>query len=250
MSTAQQAYLRSTGAEFIEALRGGQTTFHGPGQLVAYPILDLQRHFASRAPSSFQNTIEHDAVLKNHDNPTTKFTTATAGMSVRQYIWNLEQSLIDTLARLGLAHAHRNERYPGVWMAPNRKIASVGVHLRRHVTSHGVGLNLHTDLAWFDHIVACGIDGVEMTSVVKEWALLGRDRRRGGEDVTVSNTARIFVEEFARCCFGGTVGYQNGSSGNVSVGDDGADISPAPRVDLDKVVEIYQVDLNDIMLQG
>lgn len=77
--------------------------------------------------------------------------------------------------------------HPGVWTSETRKIAAVGVHLRRNVASHGVAVNVHTDLCWFDRIVACGLEGMETTSLVRE----------GVEGATVEEVAGAFVQEFA-----------------------------------------------------
>lgn len=136
LSREQKSYLRAHGkAEFHEALRGGQTTFHGPGQLTAYLILSLQEH----------------------------------NLSPRTYVRLLEDSVIDT-CRLYWLDARTTEN-PGVWIGPSpdeRKLASVGVHLRRHIASHGVGLNITVKLLWFDRIVACGLPEKKATSIEKE----------------------------------------------------------------------------------
>ncbi|KAF2271070.1 lipoyltransferase [Lojkania enalia] len=133
VSCGQQEYLRANGrAEFVEAMRGGQTTFHGPGQLVAYPIIDLKTH----------------------------------RISPRDYVCVLEKSLIATCARYGIKAM--TTEHTGVWTTPDDKIAAIGVHMRRHITSHGIGLNVNTDLWWFDRIVACGLEGKRATSFEKE----------------------------------------------------------------------------------
>jgi lipoyl(octanoyl) transferase 2 len=152
VDTQQQTYLRADGrAEFYEALRGGQTTFHGPGQLVAYPIIDLKRH----------------------------------KLTPRCYVHFLEDVLIKTCGRYGL-EAMRTE-HTGVWTSPEMKIAAIGVHLRRNVTSHGIGLNVSTDLWWFKRIVACGLADKEATSFERE----------GVKGVSVTAVGDAFVEEFA-----------------------------------------------------
>ncbi|KAF2793807.1 lipoate-protein ligase-like protein B [Melanomma pulvis-pyrius CBS 109.77] len=153
VSQEQQAYLRTDGrAEFVEAKRGGQTTFHGPGQLVAYPIIDLRAH----------------------------------KLTPRDYVCALEKSLISTCARYGItAMATENT---GVWTTPDDKIAAIGVHMRRHITSHGVGLNVNTDLWWFDRIVACGLEGKRTTNFKKE-GVLGK---------SVEEVGRAFVDEFGK----------------------------------------------------
>jgi lipoyl(octanoyl) transferase 2 len=131
-------------AEIVPTLRGGQTTFHGPGQLVVYPIIDLRSTFP-KWPK---------------------------GISVRCYVHLLESTTIATLGRWGLKGV-RTEN-PGVWEeGGERKIAALGVHLRRSISSYGVGLNIQTDMRWFERIVACGLVGKGVTSM---WAL---EKERG-----------------------------------------------------------------------
>jgi lipoyl(octanoyl) transferase len=124
--------------EVVETDRGGKSTFHGPGQLVCYPILDLKRH----------------------------------GRDVKQYVRNLEEALIGTLAALGV-EAARLEGLTGVWLErPPRKIASIGVHVSRWVTTHGYALNVDLDPAPFtDWITACGLEDATFTTIARE---LGR----------------------------------------------------------------------------
>jgi lipoate-protein ligase B len=129
---ASGEFLASRGVELYEVERGGDVTFHGPGQLVGYPIIDLKRH----------------------------------KQDLHWYLRQLEQTLISTLAAFGLVAA-RNPGFTGVWTS-GRKIASIGVHARDWVTWHGFALNVSTDLSFFDLIVPCGIDGVVMTSLEKE----------------------------------------------------------------------------------
>jgi len=122
------------GVAVFEIERGGDVTYHGPGQLVGYPILDLTQH----------------------------------RQDLHWYLRTLEQALIDALARLRIP-AERNPGYTGVWTsAGKRKIASIGVHVKQWVTWHGFALNVTTDLSGFDRIVPCGIAGVEMTSIERE----------------------------------------------------------------------------------
>ena len=129
--------LQNGGAEVFEVERGGDVTYHGPGQLVGYPIIDL--------------------TLQRQD--------------LHWYLRELEGSLTDALAVLGIA-AERNPGLTGVWTA-GRKIASIGIHVKQWVTMHGFALNVTTDLAAFGRIVPCGIDQVVMTSVAAE--LPGRE---------------------------------------------------------------------------
>lgn len=124
--------LRPDGLDVFEIERGGDVTFHGPGQLVGYPILDLTAHKPD----------------------------------LHWYLRTLEEALVIALAELGIS-AGRNPPFTGVWTR-NRKIASIGVHVKQWVTWHGFALNVTTDLAQFERIVPCGIAGVEMTSVRRE----------------------------------------------------------------------------------
>jgi len=112
--------------------RGGQATYHGPGQLMGYPIIDLRR----------------------------------CGQDLHKYLRWLEQSLMDLLAKYGIAAARR-ESLTGVWVG-DRKIASIGVGVRHWITMHGFALNVCGDLSPFNHIVPCGINNVAMTSIEKE----------------------------------------------------------------------------------
>ena len=128
-------FLQSKGVELFEVERGGDVTFHGPGQLVGYPIIDLKRH----------------------------------RQDLHWYLRKIEEALINTLADYGIP-GERNPAFTGVWTR-GRKIASIGVHAREWVTWHGFALNVTTDLSYFDLIVPCGIDGVVMTSIARELGL-------------------------------------------------------------------------------
>jgi lipoyl(octanoyl) transferase len=112
--------------------RGGQATYHGPGQLIGYPIIDLRR----------------------------------CGQDLHKYLRWLEQLVIDLLAKYDII-AQRRESLTGVWIE-NRKIASIGVGVRHWITMHGFALNVCGDLSPFDHIVPCGISNVTITSMEKE----------------------------------------------------------------------------------
>jgi lipoyl(octanoyl) transferase len=124
--------------ELVETNRGGKSTFHGPGQLVCYPILDLHRH----------------------------------GQDVKKYCRDLEEALIRTLAKVGVA-GERIEGLTGVWLTrPPRKIASIGIHISRWVTTHGYALNVDLDPAPFTQwITACGLEDAAFTTIARE---LGR----------------------------------------------------------------------------
>jgi lipoyl(octanoyl) transferase len=127
-----------TEVEVVETDRGGKSTFHGPGQLVCYPILDLHRH----------------------------------GKDVKKYVRDLEQALIRTLTPVGL-EATRIDGLTGVWLErPPRKIASIGVHISRWITTHGYALNVDLDPAPFtEWITACGLEDASFTTIARE---LGR----------------------------------------------------------------------------
>jgi lipoyl(octanoyl) transferase len=112
--------------------RGGQATYHGPGQMMGYPIIDLRR----------------------------------CGQDLHRYLRWLEQLLIELLAEYGIA-ASRRESLTGVWIG-HRKIASIGVGVRHWITMHGFALNVCGDFSPFQHIVPCGINNVAMTSIEKE----------------------------------------------------------------------------------
>jgi lipoate-protein ligase B len=124
--------------DVVETNRGGKSTYHGPGQLVAYPILDLRRH----------------------------------GKDVKLYVRNLEEAVVRTLDAFGL-EGSRIEGLTGVWLQrPPRKIASIGVHVSRWVTTHGYALNVDLDPAPFtDWITACGLEDAMFTTIARE---LGR----------------------------------------------------------------------------
>jgi lipoyl(octanoyl) transferase len=155
---ASPEQLRARGVEVVECDRGGQVTYHGPGQLVGYPIVDL-------SPDR---------------------------RDVRRYVRDLQEVLIRTLADYGIAGRPGEEAaFIGVWVG-ERKIASIGVHLSRWITTHGFALNVSTDLSWFAGIVPCGLDQVEMTSI----------ERLTGQAPAVSEVAaacaRRFGEVFGR----------------------------------------------------
>jgi lipoate-protein ligase B len=157
VSPQQQAFLRDNGrADFVEAMRGGRTTFHGPGQLVAYPIIDLRTH----------------------------------KLTPRNYVCLLEKSLIAACAKYGIKAM--TTEHTGVWTSPDNKIAAIGVHMRRNITSHGIGLNVNTDLWWFDRIVACGLEGKRTTSFEEE----------GVQGKSVKEVGGIFVQEIGERLLG------------------------------------------------
>jgi len=151
-------FLASKGVELFEVERGGDVTFHGPGQLVGYPIIDLKRH----------------------------------RLDLHWYLRQVEEALIQTLAAYSI-RAERNVGFTGVW-TNGRKIASIGVHARDWVTWHGFALNVTTDLSYFDLIIPCGIDGVTMTSIEREID----SRESQLPQATVETAAELAAEAFGK----------------------------------------------------
>jgi lipoate-protein ligase B len=156
---ASPTLLASRGVELFEVERGGDVTFHGPGQLVGYPIIDLKRH----------------------------------KRDLHWYLRQVEEALIRSIAPFGLV-GERRAGLTGVW-SEGRKLASIGVHARDWVTWHGFALNVSTDLRYFDLIVPCGIDAVEMSSV-------GRELERRGEPAVGADALLGEVKSSVGAAFG------------------------------------------------
>jgi lipoyl(octanoyl) transferase len=153
---APPEWLEARGIEIAECDRGGQVTYHGPGQLVGYPIVDL-------SPDR---------------------------RDIRRYVRDLQEALIRTLAGLGIEGQPREgAEHIGVWVG-EEKIASIGVHLSRWVTTHGFALNVSTDLAHFAGIIPCGLRQVRMTSVERQ---LGAGR----PVPALAEVAALFAGHFA-----------------------------------------------------
>lgn len=120
------------GIAVLHTNRGGSITYHGPGQLVGYPILNLKEN----------------------------------GLGVREYIWKLEEIIINLLLDFGI-HGHRVAKYPGgVWVGKD-KICSIGIHISHYITTHGFALNVNPDLSYFEYIRPCGLKSTVMTSISK-----------------------------------------------------------------------------------
>ncbi len=132
--TLDHVLVDDLGAPLVRTDRGGDVTYHGPGQLVGYPILTWPN-----GPSA-----------------------------TPAYVHSVEQLVIDVCADLGVAGAGRRPGYPGVWVDGRRKLCAIGVRRSRGRTMHGFALNVDPDLAWFDRIVPCGIDGCQVTSLAAE----------------------------------------------------------------------------------
>jgi lipoyl(octanoyl) transferase 2 len=154
-------YLEDNGkATVVEAQRGGQVTYHGPGQLVAYPIINLRRH----------------------------------RITPREYMNFLQETVMEVCSKFDVPNVALTED-PGVWITGGeRKICAVGVRMRRGITGHGIGLNIHDrnqSLTWgFSRIVACGLEGKQTT-----W--LSKERSDGNTTIDVQSVATEFVSSFA-----------------------------------------------------
>lgn len=130
-------FLKSINAEVYETERGGDITYHGPGQLVGYPIINLRKH----------------------------------GIGVKKYVETLELSIINALANFDIT-AYQIDGLTGIWVGKEdeikRKIGAIGIRVRNGVSMHGFALNVTTDLSYFNHIVPCGIADKAVTSIVQE----------------------------------------------------------------------------------
>lgn len=135
--------------------RGGSITYHGPGQLVGYPVIDLRAN----------------------------------GLSVREYIWKLEEVIIRLLEGFDI-QGQRHDDYPGGAWVRGRKVCSIGINVSRHTTTHGFALNVNNDLKYYDYIRPCGLRGASMTSMAE---LLGHSVPFG---MVVHNWIRLFSEIF------------------------------------------------------
>jgi lipoyl(octanoyl) transferase len=160
---ATEAELTRRGIELIRVERGGEVTYHGPGQLVAYPIIALSRR----------------------------------GLLVRPLVRALEAAMVETCAAAGVA-AERRDGHPGSWMDPDgptpRKIGALGIRVERGVSYHGIALNIDANLADFELIDACGLPGVVSTSIAVE---AGRPDERPST-AAVEAAARVFTGALAR----------------------------------------------------
>ena len=155
-------WYRMQGIEVCDSDRGGRVTYHGPGQLVGYPIVSLKPY----------------------------------GDDVRDYIARMERVMVSSLAGFGV-EADVIEDLTGVWVGgrppEGRKIGSIGIHIRRGITTHGFAININNDLQPFEWIVPCGIDGCRMTSLTRE---LGAEQNMNRFMDTVSKTfGEIFQRE-------------------------------------------------------
>ncbi|MDR0969725.1 MAG: lipoyl(octanoyl) transferase LipB [Lentimicrobiaceae bacterium] len=150
-----ESFMRSKGASFYHSNRGGDITYHGPGQIVGYPILDLNK----------------------------------IGISIREYIFRIEESVIRTLKHFGI-ESSRSEGASGVWLDADkpeiRKICAIGVRASRSVTMHGFALNSNTDLNFYNYINPCGFVDRGVTSLAKEL----------NQTVAIEDVKQILKQEF------------------------------------------------------
>jgi lipoate-protein ligase B len=126
---ASRQFLKQRGIELYKTERGGDFTYHGPGQLVCYPVLNLKK----------------------------------LGFGVKKYIYLLEEVIIQTLKDCGI-DAQRKDKFPGVWVGDS-KIAFLGIYVKKHVTMHGFSLNIEKQADNFSHFIPCGISDLKITSV-------------------------------------------------------------------------------------
>jgi lipoyl(octanoyl) transferase len=176
--------LAARGAHVFEIDRGGDVTYHGPGQLVGYPILDLAQH----------------------------------RRDIAWYMRSLEEVLIAVTRDYGL-EAGCLAGAPGVWVG-NDKLAAMGVHISRWVTSHGFAFNVNTDLRYFDWIVPCGLRDKGVTSLQK---LLGRQVEMDEvAEKVVGHFGRVFEREMAGGLGTGGWGLGTGELGDSNIGDENA----------------------------
>jgi lipoyl(octanoyl) transferase len=163
---ASEDRLAALGASFYQINRGGDITHHGPGQLVVYPILDLENFFTD----------------------------------IHMYLRTLEETVIQTLAEFGIS-AGRFAGYTGVWIDPDgnnpRKICAMGVKCSRWITMHGLALNINNDLSFFNHIIPCGIKEKSVTNMVSE----APDR-----NITLEHVTARFLVHFTEIFKGKLIG--------------------------------------------
>jgi len=157
--------LAARGVEVFECDRGGDVTFHGPGQLVGYPIFDLREHELLSLDGYLRSQIFADRSVRA--------TQSRKTLGAVDYVRRLEEVLIRTCGDFGIETKCVAD-LTGVWTEtePAAKLAAIGVHISRSVTSHGFALNVNTDLSYFNLIVPCGITAKPVASIAKE---LGRE---------------------------------------------------------------------------
>ena len=206
-------------APVIRVDRGGDVTYHGPGQVVGYPILSLlSRRTAGRVDGTVKQT---DGTAGEAD---AREVAAGGMISTAAYVHSVEQLLIDVLEEMGMDDVGRLERYRGVWVRPDSdrpaKIAAVGVRLSRGRTMHGFALNVSTDLSWFKKIVPCGIKDFSVTSLEAE-----------GLDATTSEVAERIAVRAGELWGAAGWDYCKAASGR-DIGEDGSKAETAVSLDI------------------
>ena len=155
-----QSYLKDRGIYFEQISRGGDITFHGPGQIVAYPIMDLNN----------------------------------LGRDIHKYLRSLEHLIIDMLKNYGIK-ASGFKGITGVW-ANDKKIASIGIGVKRWITYHGFAININNDLNYYDMIIPCGLSKVRMTNVTTESAT-GKVTIENANDYIIASFSKTFNQKYS-----------------------------------------------------
>ena len=171
----EEKRLKDLGADFVRTNRGGLITFHGHGQLVAYPILDLRQFFLPSGAKETSCNVSKKAKV----------------LGMRCYVDQLEETVIKTL-KVGFGIEGHRSPDTGVWVGRDdheSKICAMGVHNSDLVTCHGLAMNCNVDLRWFGHIVPCGIIGKGVTSITEQ---LGRE-------VTIQDAEEPLLYQFQDC---------------------------------------------------
>jgi lipoyl(octanoyl) transferase len=179
--------LAARGVEVFECDRGGDVTFHGPGQLVGYPIFDLREHEL--------HAVDRDVHLREQAGEGDRSTRALRkNLGAVDFVRRLEEVLIRTCGDFGIP-TKRLKGLTGAWTEtePSGKVAAIGVHISRSVTSHGFALNVNTDLSFFNLIIPCGITTHPVTSMQKE---LGRELKLNEVSQSISrNFGTVFSSQ-------------------------------------------------------
>ena len=189
--------LAARGIEVVRVERGGEVTYHGPGQLVAYPIVALA------APPALPPAGGPRAPATSPTLGAESGRAGSSGLGVRRFVEALEGAMADTCAESGVAAGPR-AGHPGCWVDADgpipRKIGALGIRVARGVTFHGIALNITTDLADFDLIDPCGMPGLRSTSLARERqraGLPGADRDAGPSTASVAEAAAAFAPALA-----------------------------------------------------
>jgi len=164
---ASPELLAQRGVELFESDRGGDVTFHGPGQLVGYPVFDLRAFTREPADTTGDGHVGTAALGRQVE----RSSTPRKHLGAVDFVRRLEEVLMRTCADFAIS-PKRIPGLTGVWTENEAKLAAIGVHISRFVTSHGFALNVNTDLSYFDLIIPCGITSKPVTSMQRD---LGRE---------------------------------------------------------------------------